>query len=140
MAANRYKLPGLIMGMCRGTGAVFQAPDSPGSVLFSSGPSHLSLRRAPSKVADLELPAHWHPPNPPDSPHALGSLSIFWEQQPSQTRDYLDQAGNLFLPPGEKNKKTTARLLGTKQAAAPRAKRTPASDYQKDATPSPAES
>lgn len=64
----------------------------------------------------------------------LRALSIFRRQPPSPTGDYLDQEGDLFLPAVE-NK--AARLLDTKQTAAPSAKRTPDTDYQKDATPSP---
>lgn len=113
------------MATCRGTGAIFQPPDSPGSVLFSSRPSHLSPRRASSKAEDPEprLPQlrTRNSPTPPTPPHptprsSARSLSIFQRQQPSHTRDYLDQAGNLFLPPGA-NK--AARLLDTKQTAAP---------------------
>lgn len=64
----------------------------------------------------------------------LRALSIFCRQQPRRTGDYLDRGGDLFLPSvGNK----AARLLDTKQTAAPSAKRTPASDYQKDATPNP---
>lgn len=56
------------------------------------------------------------PPPPHPTPRSSArSLSIFQRQQPSHTRDYLDQAGNLFLPPGA-NK--AARLLDTKQTAA----------------------
>lgn len=72
---------------------------------------------------------------------ALRPLSIFRRQQPSHTRDYLNQAGNLFLPPGAKKKKRKKKQPASStpnKPRLPRAKRTPASDYQKDATPNPA--
>lgn len=124
------------MGVCRGSGAVFQPVDSPASVLFSSRPSHLSPRRALSKAEDLEprllpLPSQ----TPPCSQHHYCPSQFFGiGSQLSRTRDYLDRERESIFTAWRKNK--AARLLDTKQT--PRAKRATASERQNDATPSPA--
>lgn len=127
MDCSQQKLPGLIMGLCPGTGAVSQPPDSPGSVLFSSRPSHLSPRRAPSKAEapELRLPQLCAGSSPPTHTHTASSqqrygLSQFFGDSSRAIPEIIwIRQGIYFYRQAPKKKKKAARLLNTKQTAAP---------------------